>query len=221
MNTLEVDPTHAGSILIVDDNANFLSSAVRILKEAGFEYVETASTIPQTFSQIEILGPQLILIDIHLNDPDGDGIKLTMEIRRQGYRGKIAVLSGDRSSDQFFRAARAGANDFLIKGTKVDLPFEIHRILSEQRGHTDEEYRALAVGELGYLRTFGLTPKEIEILVAYAKDFPLQKILSDRVGKAEAQLRKSFSRIQAKLGVDNLAQLGHILTICAMFERDN
>ena len=79
----------------------------------------------------------------------------------------------------------------------------------------------MAVSELGYLRSFGLTPREIEILAAYSEDFPLQKVLADRVGKAESQVRKSFSRIQKKLGVDNLVQLGHVLTICAMFFRVN
>ena len=45
--------SHSESILIVDDNVSFLNSASRILKDAGFEKIETASSIPQTFSIIE------------------------------------------------------------------------------------------------------------------------------------------------------------------------
>jgi DNA-binding NarL/FixJ family response regulator len=209
------------TIVIVDDNERFLSSAKRILNEAGFEKVVTSARIDDAMRLLASQSPEMFLVDIHLNDDGGDGLFFTKMVRRSGYKGKIVVLSGDKSSSQFFKAARAGANDFLVKGPKVDLPAELKRIFDEKRENATDDDRALAVKELGYLRTFGLTPREIEILVAYAEDFPLQKILSDRVGKAESQIRKSFSRIQAKLGIDNLAQLGYLLTVCAMFEREN
>ena len=194
---------------------------MRILNAGGFSNVATATNFNDALEIVTTNPPHMILVDIHLNDDHGDGIALVNILRKKGYVGKVAVLSGDKSSNQFFKAARAGANDFLVKGPKADLPAEITRMLDDKRGYSINDSAALAVGELGYLRTFGLTHREIEIMVAYAEDFPLQKILSDRVGKAESQLRKSFSRIQAKLGVDNPAQLGRVLTICAMFEREN
>ncbi len=207
-----------GNIVIVDDNDRFVNAAQRTLNNAGFHNVETATTAETALGLVDSLNPYLTLIDIHLKNETRDGLDFLCQLRANGYKGIAVIITVDRSRPQFFRAARAGANDFLVKSPRLDLRAEVKRILARHHSSSDKEWHPQSISELGYLRSFGLTPREISILAEYATDFPRYKILADRVSKSERQIRKTFSRICKKLGVDNLSQLAHVLTVCAMFD---
>jgi DNA-binding NarL/FixJ family response regulator len=208
-------------ILVVDDRPRFLSAIQRQLDVAGFRDVQLAQDERTTLKLVDAFRPDVLLVDIHLDGSNRDGLELLTAIRSGGFAGVAVVISGDRSPEQFFRAARAGANDFLVKGPHVSVPEEIIRLLDGQRGHLGTSARVEAVSELGYLRSFGLTPKELDVLTEYATDFPRLNELAERIGQATVQLRKVFSRIYKKTGLKNLGQLAHVISVCAMFERDN
>lgn len=202
-------------IVIVDDNKRFLSTCSRILKQGGFQNIicfDSANNIMSAFAK---LNPDLILLDIHLED-GMDGLNLLHSLRNKGYDGPAVVLSGDSSMEQCFRAAKAGANDFILKRPHINIVEEVTRILNESR-YEDNGIFAESLVELGYLRSFGLTMREISILQEYTIDYCSQPELAKRVGKAPSQLRKVFSRVYSKLGIDSLNQLIHILTSCSMF----
>ena len=61
-------------------------------------------------------------------------LELLEQVRAKGYRNIAVVISADRSPEQFFRAARADADDFLVKGPHVSLPAEIIRMIDGGRG---------------------------------------------------------------------------------------
>ncbi|MCP4600920.1 MAG: response regulator transcription factor [Proteobacteria bacterium] len=159
------------------------------------------------------------LLDIHLEQKH-DGLELLQILRVRGYQGIAVIVSGDSSKEQCFRAAKAGANDFLLKRPHIRIADEIARIF-KQANEPNRPLCAAPLSELGYLRSFGLTPREIEILEEFTSDYCLQKELAYRVNKAPDQLRKSFSRIYQKLGVSNIGQVIHILTVCSMFNTAN
>ncbi len=207
-------------VFLLDDNKRFLDVAKRILKSSGFRNVELFYSQEESLERMKSTMPSVFLIDIHLKG-EGDGLQFLQHIRNQGYDGIAVIVSADSSPEVFFRAARAGANDFFLKGPHVDFPTELKRLLNGSRGCANGGWQSTKVSELGYLRSFGLSGREIELLEAFAVDFPRHQALADRMGKAVAQVRKSISRIQDKLMVENLAQLARILTVCAMFDRDN
>jgi len=215
------DEVRSETVVIVDDHARFLNALQRQLHTAGFSGVKTALDTETALSLIQRRRPEVLLIDIHFKGSKQDGLDFLTRIRADGFSGIAVVLSGDRSPEQFFRAARAGANDFLVKGPHVSVPAEIVRLLEGERGHIGKSARVEAVSDLGYFRSFGLTPKEIEVLKEYAVDFPRLTELAERIGQAKVQLRKVFSRIYKKTGIKNLGQLAHVISVCAMFERDN
>ena len=202
-------------IIIVDDNRRFLSTCNRILTIGGFQNVLCFGSANDVLSEFKELKPDLMLLDIHLEE-GLDGLELLYTLRNQGYVGPAVVISGDSSMEQCFRAAKAGANDFILKRPHINVAKEIDRILKESRyGKNEVCVRSLV--DLGYLRSFGLTTREIDILQEYTIDYCSQQELARRVGKAPSQLRKVFSRIYRKLGIDSLSQLIHILTSCSMF----
>jgi len=204
-------------ILIVDDSERFVSLCRRWLREKGFYNLRIAGDVDSALDAVETLNPDLVLLDIHLNDCY-DGLEILQSIRTMGYRGIVVVISGDSSKEQCFRAAKAGANDFLLKRPLVSIADEVERMLSNA-GHGHPSLASASLSDLGYLRSFGLTKREIEILENFAVDFSPQKIVAKRVNAAPVQLRKSFARIYKKLGVENSSQLVHLLTVCSMFHQ--
>lgn len=204
-------------ILIVDDSERFLSHCRRALQARGFHNIRTAADFKSAMDLVDTLKPDLILLDIHL-DNGYDGLEILHSVRRLGFRGIVVVVSGDSSKEQCFRAAKAGASDFLLKTPNISIADEVQRVLDQKK----EQHAPLAppaLSDLGYLRSFGLTLREIEILESFAIDFPAQKIVADRLNTAPVQLRKAFGRIYKKIGVDSLSQLVHVLTVCSMFHR--
>jgi DNA-binding NarL/FixJ family response regulator len=210
--------SNAARIVVLDDNPRFLTAAKRSLVAHGFTDVLLAETATRAEPHVGSGAPDLLLVDIHLGGRE-DGLDFLRAARERGFDGLAAVISGDSSPAEFFRAAMGGANDFLVKGIRLDLGAEVKRILSQGALDAGGEFRPENVADLGYLRTIGLTHREIEILAEFAIDFPRYKDLSARLQQSEGQIRKAFSRICVKLGIDNLPQLTHLLTVCGMYAR--
>ena len=202
-------------ILVIDDSARFLAVCERQLNLSGFTNVECILDPTTAVDSIAKLSPDLVLVDIHLGGQH-DGLVLLQTARNQGYRGVAVVVSGDSSQEQCFRAAKAGANDFLLKRPKVNIGSEVARIMANVKT-PDPTIQARAISDLAYLRSFGLTRREIEILQEFSRDYGLLKVVADRLDSAEPQVRKAFVRIYKKLEVSGIHQLVHLLTICSMF----
>ena len=202
-------------IVVIDDNERFLSTCRRWLRTGGFYRVECARDKVSAYKKVTSFKPDLLLVDIHLNK-EYDGLDLLRMLRDRGYNNHAVVVSGDSSKEQCFRAAKAGANDFLLKRPHVNIPKEVARVL-DQTVETPGMIRRAQLSNLGYLRSFGLTTREIDVLENYTIDYCSQRELAKRVDKAPSQIRKLFSRIYIKLGINSLAQLIHILTSCTLF----
>jgi DNA-binding NarL/FixJ family response regulator len=209
------------TVLVVDDDVGFLESTRKTLVNSGFKNVLTAVDIPTATKLIEAYQPSVALVDLDLGTRSQSGMDLVRQLGRHIDGPIPVVLSGDRSLEQFFRAARAGAIDFLVKGPHVDVPREVGRLINGKRGAAKGRSLHEIVSDLGYLRSFGLTRGEIAVLVDFAKGFPKLSDLAERRAQAPVQTRKTFSRIYEKLGIPDLHQLIRTLTVCELFNREN
>ena len=57
--------------LIVDDNARFLAAATARLEQTGLEVVGTAMTSREAIDKVELLRPEVVLVDISLGSESG------------------------------------------------------------------------------------------------------------------------------------------------------
>ena len=204
------------SILVIDDNPRFLRMAERSLGEKNFERVQLAGDVDQALDIISKSHPNLVLVDVHLENEELNGIELAELLRTRGYGDLLAIVTVDPSPTLLFQAARAGANDYIVKNDRLDLGKEALRIWERHHKGSPSAQSSPSAFDLSYLRSFGLTTGEILVLTEYTNGFPRYRELGERLGKSERQLRKTFSRICKKLRVDNLPQLAHVLTICAL-----
>ncbi len=82
-----------------------------VLKDAGFEVVETADA-KEALDAASVKPPDAAIIDLIL--PDGDGVEVTRSIRSWSDM-PILVLSAVGEEEQKVRALEAGADDYVTK----------------------------------------------------------------------------------------------------------
>jgi DNA-binding NarL/FixJ family response regulator len=119
-------------ILLVDDQA-IIREALKVLleQEQDFEIVGTADSGQAAIDQVELLKPDVLLIDILM--PGMDGVTATQIIRQRFPDTKVIVLSGHDDEEYLANALRAGAMGYLLKTTAgEDLA---NSIRSVYRGH--------------------------------------------------------------------------------------
>ncbi|MGH9725646.1 MAG: sigma-54-dependent transcriptional regulator [Candidatus Acidiferrales bacterium] len=105
------------NILIIDDDANTLSSLARAFRLAGHE----AAVCDQAARALELAKAQhfdLILSDVVM--PGRDGIALLEDFKNAGISAPVVMMSGQASIEMAVRSTRLGAIDFLEKPISTD-----------------------------------------------------------------------------------------------------
>jgi two-component system, NtrC family, nitrogen regulation response regulator NtrX len=124
-------------LLIVDDEANTLASLSRAFRLAGHE----ATVCDNAAKALELAKSQrfdLILSDVVM--PGKDGLTLLEELKTQGVRSPVVMMSGQAHIEMAVRATRLGALDFLEKPIStekllltVDNALKLQRLEDENR----------------------------------------------------------------------------------------
>jgi CheY-like chemotaxis protein len=203
-------------ILIVDDHAGFRTRIAKTLSQAGFESVATAAGTRSAWRHFDEYQPDLVLMDIHLEEYEGDGLDLLKAFGLREYQGLSAVVSGDQEVDQVYRALAAGADDYWVKGGYFNPVFEVIGLLGRPVLEELEKWSPENIARLGFFRTVGATPAEIEATIEYAENFDKYSSVADRTGKSYQQLRRIYSRVKQKCGCKSLSQFGRLITLCEM-----
>lgn len=101
-------------VVVVDDQAAFRTAARRLLEHsAGFELVGESDTGGTSVDLVEVLRPDLVLMDIKL--PDISGIEATQRIIEVSPRSTVVLLSTYPAGDLPTDVAASGARAYLHK----------------------------------------------------------------------------------------------------------
>ena len=85
------------TLLIVDDHADFRSSARTLLELEGFDVVGVAADGPSALSAVDALRPDVVLLDVQL--PGMDGFEVVRQLQaRDGCPRIVLISSRDRSA---------------------------------------------------------------------------------------------------------------------------
>jgi CheY-like chemotaxis protein len=100
--------------LIVDDDAAFIDAAVRVLQAEGFHVVGAAGSGAQAVELAERLEPDIVLVDIHLDDENGfDVVRQLASARARP--ANMLLLSTHSSADFAELIAESPVLGFLSK----------------------------------------------------------------------------------------------------------
>lgn len=101
--------------LIVDDNERFLAVAQASLERQGLAVVGTAKTITEALAQVEVLRPDVILVDIALGQESGFEVTLRIVERHPDLQARIVLISTGREDDFTDLITASAAVGFLSK----------------------------------------------------------------------------------------------------------
>jgi DNA-binding response OmpR family regulator len=111
-------------VLLVEDERKISTYVKRGLEEQGYA-VDAAYTGKEALDWVESIEFDLLVLDILL--PEMDGLSVCREIRKQGSRVPILMLTARDSIDDRVAGLDAGADDYLVK------PFALKELLARLR----------------------------------------------------------------------------------------
>jgi DNA-binding NarL/FixJ family response regulator len=101
-------------IFIVDDHPIVCDVLASMFEgNPAFEVVGRASSIQGTLAAVERCGPDLMLIDLSLED--GSGIHLVRALRLRGVAARVLVVTGIQSGVVAAEAFSAGVAGYVLK----------------------------------------------------------------------------------------------------------
>lgn len=110
-------------VLVVEDDRDIRSLVQSTLGVEGYE-VRTAVSVSEALAMVQHAMPDVVLLDLGL--PDGDGLELVQNIRRQ-HTLPILIISARHQETEKVKLLDAGADDYLTK------PFSVGELLARMR----------------------------------------------------------------------------------------
>jgi two-component system KDP operon response regulator KdpE len=115
-------------ILVVDDEADLVSTYERLLRRRGYR-VEGAGSKAAGLHIVQHIPPDLVITDLRL--PDGDGLDLVRAARGRPPAPLVVVVTAHPSETARQAALAAGASAFVAKPfSAADLAGLVDRLLA-------------------------------------------------------------------------------------------
>lgn len=131
-------------ILVVEDEPEMLESIERVLKQEN-AVVESVSNLDDALDKALIYEYDCILLDINL--PDGSGLELLRELKKQNKSDGVLILSARNSLDDKLEGLNLGADDYLTK------PFHFSELIARIRSIVRRKrFDGNAVMEIGNMQ---------------------------------------------------------------------
>jgi len=114
-------------VLIVDDDRVLREELVSQLQQDGEFTASEASNLAEASALVAAHGARFDALILDVGLPDGDGRDLCADLRRQGQRMPIIMLTGSDNEADIVRGLDSGANDYIAK------PFRLNELLARLR----------------------------------------------------------------------------------------
>ncbi|WP_328186669.1 response regulator [Marinobacter sp. OP 3.4] len=120
-------------LLIVEDDTQIAEIQRRFVERMdGVELCGLAHTLADARDQIDVLRPDLVLLDVYF--PDGTGLELLRELRASDSPSDVILITAAREVDTLRSALRGGVFDYILK----PLVFErLQAAIQRYREHRD------------------------------------------------------------------------------------
>src|SRR5438105_1480430 len=106
-------------ILIVDDEADIRELVAGILQDEGY-VTRTARDSEEALSAVAARRPNLVFLDIWLQNSRLDGLQLLDAVKQQHPELPVVMISGHGNIETAVAAIKQGAYDFIEKPFKAD-----------------------------------------------------------------------------------------------------
>jgi len=171
------DDGDMGTVLVVEDEREIRELLRRYLERAGHAVLSTGSGA-EALRMVEESAPDLVVLDLGL--PDLDGADVLREVRQDGRRTPVLVLTARAGVDDRIRGLSLGADDYVTKPfSPTEVVLRVAAVLGRSGGGaSDPDVRSYGNGRLVVDdrrrearvdgRALDLTPTEWGILTSLA-----------------------------------------------------
>ena len=199
-------------VLIVDDHTLFRESLSRLLEsETDYRIVGTCGTVDDALQIMRRDKIDLVMLDYDLGEQPGT--QLLSEARKDGFDGRVLMVTGGMSDSTMLHALDNGASGIFLKNsplteliqairrvtmgeTWVD-PALIKSLLAGARHRNAEERREL------------LSKRERKVL-RYVFEGLSNKEIGQQLGISEGSVKATLQQLFARTGVRTRSQLVRI-----------
>jgi two-component system, OmpR family, response regulator QseB len=203
-------------VLLVEDDLQLGAALARALEQARFETV-WVRRLAEARERLA-LQPAAAVLDINL--PDGEGFALLDELRRDGGRLPVLVMTARDSLADRLRGLDGGADDYLVKPFAVsELIARLRAVLRRTAGQASDCW---SIGEVTIDAArqqvcvsgvvISLTPTEYRLLVELARaagkvvtrELLLTRLWSSDESGSDAALEVQVHGLRRKLGAQRI-----------------
>ena len=131
---MNIDYIKQKRILLVDDEQELLNMVISILKEDGFQTIQTAKSVAEAVAVSKTFRPQFAILDVMLKD--GSGFDLIQQLKSVSDYPVLFLTARGEDEDKFCGFG-LGADDYMVKPfLPKELLFRVNAIL--RRSYKDE-----------------------------------------------------------------------------------
>ncbi|WP_240205862.1 response regulator [Vibrio sp. CyArs1] len=126
-------------VMIIEDDLKIAELHRRYLEQiGGFEVVGMATSKAEAEIQLEILEPELVMLDVYL--PDGTGIEILAWLRSLNQECDVILITAARDVETLQQAMRGGVIDYLLKPVmfpRLEAALKKYQKRTEQLHHVE------------------------------------------------------------------------------------
>ena len=193
-------------IMLVDDHQVVREGLRRMLElEADLQVVGEAAEAKEVLTLVELLSPEIILMDIKM--PEVDGIELTRQVMQKHPSSKIIMLT--LYDEYLTQAIAAGAVGYVLKDIKREELIRAIRAAHQGRSPlnlslSQDQLAELVAPTESQQRAY-LSERELAVIRLVADGVITEKI-ANQLFISEASVKRSVHLIFEKLGVHNRSE---------------
>ena len=188
-------------VLVVEDHNVVRQGLVALLKVAdGLEVVGEAADGVEAIAQFRKHQPDITLIDLRL--PKLGGVDAISLIRKETPHARFIVLTTYDGDEDIYRALKAGAKAYLLKGMTSDELMTAIRSVHAGKSHIPPAIAERLAERMGAEE---LTPRESDVLKQIVNGRSNKEIAAE-LEISEATVKTHINSLLAKLGVTDRTQ---------------
>jgi two-component system nitrate/nitrite response regulator NarL len=198
-------PETPQTLLVIDDHPLFRKAVLQLVEMAGsFVVVGEASSGSEGLKLAQRLEPDLVLLDLNMNEMDG--IEVLKAIKSWGTETRVIMLTVSDEAGDLVAALRAGADGYLLKETEPeDLLVKLAAAAAGEVILTDRLTRLLAhslrdENKPREVDQAGLTEQESRTLELIARG-KSNKAIARELGIADGTVKVHVKHLLRKLNL--------------------
>ena len=137
------------SVAVVDDHPVVrLGVSILLEEDSGLHVVGDASTTSQAWEMVFRLRPDVVLLDLELEE--GNTCELIARMEQAGVDSRVVVYTAHEQDSCVLEALRSGASGYILKGSRQERLFEAIRTAAAGGVYLDPAVASKVVGRLGF-----------------------------------------------------------------------